>query len=89
MGLRPRRFVAVPLTVPASYDTPSAALTKLEGIWRMLGGPDRVLRPDREAGLRAPRRRQNWTGPRLTRPTSARGAEDATGTPPSRTTTSC
>ncbi|GAA2500613.1 amino acid adenylation domain-containing protein [Streptomyces gobitricini] len=58
-------FVAVPLTVPASYDTPSAALTKLEGIWRMLGRPWIVCSAGREAGLRATVARQDWPGPRL------------------------
>ncbi|MFF9259516.1 amino acid adenylation domain-containing protein [Streptomyces longwoodensis] len=59
-------FVAVPLTVPASYDTPSAALTKLEGIWRMLGRPWVVCSADREGGLRGLAARQNWPGLRLT-----------------------
>ncbi|WP_411759780.1 amino acid adenylation domain-containing protein [Streptomyces tunisiensis] len=59
-------FVAVPLTVPASYDTPSAALTKLEGIWRMLGRPWIVCSAGREAGLRAVAARQDWPGPRIT-----------------------
>ncbi|MFE7855399.1 amino acid adenylation domain-containing protein [Streptomyces sp. NPDC057403] len=59
-------FVAVPLTVPASYDTPSAALTKLEGIWRMLGRPWIVCSADRESGLRGLAARQNWPGLRLT-----------------------
>ncbi|MGW3094287.1 amino acid adenylation domain-containing protein [Streptomyces sp. NPDC001102] len=59
-------FVAVPLTVPASYDTPSAALTKLEGIWRMLGRPWIVCSADRESGLRNLAARQNWSGLRLT-----------------------
>ncbi|MFI5688192.1 amino acid adenylation domain-containing protein [Streptomyces sp. NPDC051636] len=58
-------FVAVPLTVPASYDTPSAALTKLEGIWRMLGRPWIVCSADRESGLRDLAARQNWPGLRL------------------------
>ncbi|MCF4137110.1 condensation domain-containing protein [Streptomyces sp. Tue 6430] len=59
-------FVAVPLTVPASYDTPSAALTKLEGIWRMLGRPRIVCSAGREAGLRDVAARQAWSGLRLT-----------------------
>ncbi|MCL6669243.1 non-ribosomal peptide synthetase [Streptomyces panaciradicis] len=59
-------FVAVPLTVPASYDTPSAALTKLEGIWRMLGRPWIVCSADRESGLRGLAARQDWPGLRLT-----------------------
>lgn len=59
-------FVAVPLTVPASYDTPSAALTKLEGIWRMLGRPWIVCSADRETGLRDLATRRNWPGLRLT-----------------------
>ncbi|MEW1871965.1 amino acid adenylation domain-containing protein [Streptomyces caelestis] len=69
-------FVAVPLTVPASYDTPSAALTKLEGIWRMLGRPWIVCSADREAGLRALAARQNWTGPRLTTADALREAPE-------------
>nr|WBO75719.1 amino acid adenylation domain-containing protein [Streptomyces sp. SBE_14.2] len=58
-------FVAVPLTVPTSYDTPSAALTKLEGIWRMLGRPWIVCSAERAAGLREVAGRQNWPGLRL------------------------
>ncbi|MFF9090556.1 amino acid adenylation domain-containing protein [Streptomyces sp. NPDC014991] len=58
-------FVAVPLTVPASYGTPSAAQTKLEGIWRMLGRPWIVCSADREAGLRELAARQNWPALRL------------------------
>ncbi|MEV5433192.1 amino acid adenylation domain-containing protein, partial [Streptomyces sp. NPDC052701] len=54
-------FVAVPLTVPASYDTSSAALAKLEGIWRMLGRPWVVC----SAGLRGLAARQGWPGLRL------------------------
>ncbi|MFE0450385.1 amino acid adenylation domain-containing protein [Streptomyces sp. NPDC058914] len=70
-------FVAVPLTVPASYDTPSAALTKLEGIWRMLGRPWIVCSADREAGLRALAARQAWPGLRLTTADALReGPED-------------
>ncbi|GIF16350.1 non-ribosomal peptide synthetase [Actinoplanes teichomyceticus] len=58
-------FVAVPLTVPASYATASAALTKLEGIWRMLGCPWIVCSPALEPGLRALAERQSWPGLRL------------------------
>ncbi|WP_217131980.1 non-ribosomal peptide synthetase [Streptomyces sp. AC558_RSS880] len=69
-------FVAVPLTVPASYDTPSAALTKLEGIWRMLGRPRIVCSAGREAGLRALAARQNWLGLRLTTADALREAPE-------------
>ncbi|MFF5157806.1 amino acid adenylation domain-containing protein [Streptomyces sp. NPDC000348] len=69
-------FVAVPLTVPASYDTPSAALTKLEGIWRMLGRPWIVCSAGREAGLRALAARQNWPGPRITTADALREAPE-------------
>ncbi|MGW8063944.1 amino acid adenylation domain-containing protein [Streptomyces ziwulingensis] len=69
-------FVAVPLTVPASYDTPSAALTKLEGIWRMLGRPRIVCSAGREAGLRAVADRQNWPGLRLTTADALREAPE-------------
>ncbi|MFC9162401.1 amino acid adenylation domain-containing protein [Streptomyces fungicidicus] len=69
-------FVAVPLTVPASYDTPSAALTKLEGIWRMLGRPWIVCSADREAGLRAVAARQDWPGPRITTADALRDAPE-------------
>ncbi|MFE0320158.1 condensation domain-containing protein, partial [Streptomyces albogriseolus] len=69
-------FVAVPLTVPASYDTPSAALTKLEGIWRMLGRPWIVCSAGREAGLRAVAARQDWPGPRITTADALREAPE-------------
>ncbi|MFD7304747.1 amino acid adenylation domain-containing protein [Streptomyces pharetrae] len=69
-------FVAVPLTVPASYDTPSAALTKLEGIWRMLGRPWVVCSAGREAGLRAVAARQDWPGLRLTTADALREAPE-------------
>ncbi|MGC3003931.1 AMP-binding protein, partial [Streptomyces sp. G35A] len=69
-------FVAVPLTVPASYDTSSAALTKLEGIWRMLGRPWIVCSAGREAGLRALAARQDWPGLRLTTADALREAPE-------------
>ncbi|GHF50869.1 non-ribosomal peptide synthetase [Streptomyces griseosporeus] len=69
-------FVAVPLTVPTSYDSPSAALTKLEGIWRMLGRPWIVCSADREAGLRAVAARQDWSGLRLTTADALREAPE-------------
>ncbi|MEV6616710.1 amino acid adenylation domain-containing protein [Streptomyces sp. NPDC051051] len=69
-------FVAVPLTVPASYDTPSAALTKLEGIWRMLGRPWIVCSAGREAGLRDVAARQAWSGLRLTTADALREAPE-------------
>nr|WP_245873205.1 non-ribosomal peptide synthetase [Streptomyces phaeoluteigriseus] len=69
-------FVAVPLTVPASYDTPSAALTKLEGIWRMLGRPWIVCSAAREAGLRDVAARQEWPGVRLTTADALREAPE-------------
>ncbi len=69
-------FVAVPLTVPASYDTPSAALTKLEGIWRMLGRPWIVCSAGREAGLRDLAARQDWPGLRLTTADALREAPE-------------
>ncbi|MFF8092951.1 amino acid adenylation domain-containing protein [Streptomyces sp. NPDC016675] len=69
-------FVAVPLTVPASYDTPSAALTKLEGIWRMLGRPWIVCSAGREAGLRALAARQDRPGLRLTTADALREAPE-------------
>ncbi|MEG8277164.1 amino acid adenylation domain-containing protein [Streptomyces sp. AHA2] len=69
-------FVAVPLTVPTSYDTPSAALTKLEGIWRMLGRPRIVCSTAREAGLREVAARQDWPGLRLTTADALREAPE-------------
>ncbi|MFH9857543.1 amino acid adenylation domain-containing protein [Streptomyces althioticus] len=69
-------FVAVPLTVPASYDTPSAALTKLEGLWRMLGRPWIVCSAGREAGLRAVAAQQDWPGPRITTADALREAPE-------------
>ncbi|GGY00472.1 hypothetical protein GCM10010358_62820 [Streptomyces minutiscleroticus] len=58
-------FVAVPLTVPASYTTASAALAKLEGIWKMLGRPWIACSAGREAGLRDLAARHEWPGLRL------------------------
>ena len=69
-------FVAVPLTVPASYGTSSAALTKLEGIWRMLGRPWMVCSPALEAGLRGVADRLNWPGLRLTTADALREAPE-------------
>ncbi|MHC3475228.1 amino acid adenylation domain-containing protein [Streptomyces sp. 7R007] len=69
-------FVAVPLTVPTSYDTPSAALTKLEGIWRMLGRPWIVCSAHQEAGLRALAARQDWPALRLTTADALREAPE-------------
>ncbi|KUN00172.1 non-ribosomal peptide synthetase [Streptomyces yokosukanensis] len=69
-------FVAVPLTVPASYGTPSAALTKLEGIWRMLGRPWIACSPALEAGLRELADRQDWPGLRLTTADALRDAPE-------------
>ncbi|MEU0337023.1 amino acid adenylation domain-containing protein [Streptomyces sp. NPDC006193] len=69
-------FVAVPLTVPASYAAPSAALTKLEGIWRMLGRPWMVCSAGLEAGLRDLADRQNWPGLRLTTADALRDAPE-------------
>ncbi|MFF8104533.1 AMP-binding protein, partial [Streptomyces sp. NPDC016640] len=69
-------FVAVPLTVPVSYETPSAALTKLEGIWRMLGRPWMVCSAGLEAGLRALAVRQDWPGLRLATADELRGAPE-------------
>ncbi|MER7405968.1 amino acid adenylation domain-containing protein [Streptomyces sp. NPDC000070] len=58
-------FVAVPLTVPASYAAPSAAVTKLEGIWRMLDRPWIVASPSDAPGLRDLAERDGWPGLRL------------------------
>ncbi|MCX2926275.1 non-ribosomal peptide synthetase [Streptomyces sp. NEAU-W12] len=69
-------FVIVPLTVPASYATPSAALTKLEGIWRMLGRPWMVCSASLEAGLRDLAARQDWPGLRLTTADALRDAPE-------------
>ncbi|MYS28625.1 AMP-binding protein, partial [Streptomyces sp. SID7804] len=69
-------FVAVPLTVPASYDTASAALTKLEGIWRMLGRPWIVCSAGRESALRSLAARQDWPGLRLTTADALREAPE-------------
>ncbi|MET7442660.1 AMP-binding protein [Streptomyces sp. NPDC005568] len=49
-----------------SYATASAAVTKLEGIWRMLDRPWIVASPGSEAGLRDLAARQQWPGLRLT-----------------------
>ncbi|MGY0065356.1 amino acid adenylation domain-containing protein [Streptomyces sp. QTS137] len=69
-------FVIVPLTVPASYAAPSAALTKLEGIWRMLGRPWMVCSAGLEAGLRDLAARQDWPGLRLTTADALRDAPE-------------
>ncbi|WP_461030315.1 AMP-binding protein, partial [Streptomyces sparsus] len=59
-------FVAVPLTVPASYRTASAPVAKLEGVWRMLDRPWIVTSAAGEPELRALAERRGWTGLRLT-----------------------
>ncbi|MFJ9153075.1 SDR family oxidoreductase [Streptomyces sp. NPDC102270] len=59
-------FVTVPLTVPPLYTEDSAAVNKLEGIWRMLGRPWIVTSGDHEDGLRALADRRAWTDSRLT-----------------------
>ncbi|WP_329216673.1 amino acid adenylation domain-containing protein [Streptomyces sp. NBC_01485] len=69
-------FVAVPLTVPASYATPSAAVTKLEGIWRMLDRPWIVASPSDAPGLRELAERDGWPGLRLTTADALREAPE-------------
>ncbi|MGW5652768.1 amino acid adenylation domain-containing protein [Streptomyces humi] len=69
-------FVAVPLTVPASYTTASAALAKLEGIWRMLGRPWMVCSPALEADLRELAAREEWPGLRLATAAALRDAPE-------------
>ncbi|MFJ4762821.1 amino acid adenylation domain-containing protein [Streptomyces diastaticus] len=59
-------FVAVPLTVPVSYATASAAVTKLEGIREMLDRPWIVASAAGEPGLRELAERREWPGLRLT-----------------------
>lgn len=59
-------FVTVPLTVPVSYATTSAPLTKLEGVWEMLHRPWIITSASGEAGLRDLARRREWPGLRLT-----------------------
>ncbi|MGG7612606.1 AMP-binding protein, partial [Streptomyces sp. ZG43] len=59
-------FVAVPLTVPVSYATTSAAVSKLEGIWEMLDRPWMVTSAAGEPGLRELAARREWSGLRLT-----------------------
>ncbi|WP_308457519.1 AMP-binding protein, partial [Streptomyces sp. SM9] len=59
-------FVAVPLTVPVSYATTSAAVSKLEGIWEMLDRPWIVTSAAGEPGLRELAARREWSGLRLT-----------------------
>ncbi|MEU9979024.1 amino acid adenylation domain-containing protein [Streptomyces sp. NPDC051014] len=58
-------FVAVPLTVPASYATRSAAVAKLEGIWRMLDRPWIIASAGDAPGLRALAECEGWPGLRL------------------------
>jgi acyl-CoA synthetase (AMP-forming)/AMP-acid ligase II/acyl carrier protein len=69
-------FVAVPLTVPASYATPSAAVTKLEGIWRMLDRPWIVASPSDAPGLRELAGRDGWPGLRLATADTLRAAPE-------------
>ncbi|TWF92982.1 non-ribosomal peptide synthetase [Saccharopolyspora dendranthemae] len=70
-------FVAVPLTVPGSYATGSAALAKLAGIWRMLGRPLIVASPGNEAGIRDLAARDQWPDLELTTADELRaGPED-------------
>ncbi|ARP73723.1 non-ribosomal peptide synthetase [Streptomyces pluripotens] len=69
-------FVAVPLTVPGSYAVPSAAVTKLEGIWRMLHRPWIVASPADAAGLRALADRDAWPDLRLTTADALREAPE-------------
>ncbi|PKV83800.1 non-ribosomal peptide synthetase [Streptomyces sp. TLI_146] len=59
-------FVTVPLTVPVSYATTSAPLTKLEGVWEMLHRPWIITSASGEAGLRDLAARRAWDGLRLT-----------------------
>ncbi|WP_322724473.1 SDR family NAD(P)-dependent oxidoreductase [Streptomyces spongiae] len=59
-------FVTVPLTLPSSYGEDSAAVNKLEGVWRMLGRPWIVTSSSHEDGLRALADRRAWTESRLT-----------------------
>ncbi|MGA5430392.1 amino acid adenylation domain-containing protein [Streptomyces koyangensis] len=59
-------FVAIPLTVPVSYATTSAAVSKLEGIWEMLDRPWIVTSAAGEPGLRELAARREWSGLRLT-----------------------
>ncbi|MFC9324088.1 amino acid adenylation domain-containing protein [Kitasatospora sp. NPDC057015] len=58
-------FVTVPLTVPGSYRAASAAVAKLEGIWRMLDRPWVVASAGSEAGLRELAGQRDWPGLRL------------------------
>lgn len=69
-------FVAVPLTVPASYATPSAAVTKLAGIWRMLDRPWIVASASDAHGLRELADRDGWQQLRLTTADVLREADE-------------
>ncbi|MFF3936052.1 amino acid adenylation domain-containing protein [Streptomyces phaeofaciens] len=69
-------FVAVPLTVPTSYTTASAALTKLEGIWRMLDEPWIVASAAEAPGLRDLAGRGELPGLRLTTADALREAPE-------------
>ncbi|WP_308114223.1 SDR family oxidoreductase [Streptomyces brasiliscabiei] len=59
-------IVTVPLTVPASYGQDSAAVNKLDGVWRMLGRPWIITSAAQEEGLRALAGRRAWEEARLT-----------------------
>ncbi|MFC4036190.1 amino acid adenylation domain-containing protein [Streptomyces polygonati] len=69
-------FVAVPLTVPLTYAAPSAALSKLEGIWRMLDRPWIVASASDAPGLRELADRDGWPEPRLTTADALREAPE-------------
>ncbi|MBZ4323743.1 non-ribosomal peptide synthetase, partial [Streptomyces huiliensis] len=55
----------VPLTVPPTYATDSAAVNKLDGVWRMLGRPVVVTSADRADGLAELAARREWPDPRV------------------------
>ncbi|MEV8474422.1 amino acid adenylation domain-containing protein [Streptomyces sp. NPDC051173] len=67
-------FVTVPLTVPPSYQLESAAVAKLEGVWRMLDRPWIVASAAHGTALGELAARREWPAPRLTTVTELRAA---------------
>ncbi|SEQ90594.1 Phosphopantetheine attachment site [Streptomyces sp. yr375] len=77
-------IVTVPLTVPSTYAEDSAAVNKLDGVWRMLGRPWLITSGGHEDGLRDLADRRAWEEPRLTTVDALRSAPADTEWHPAR-----